>query len=174
MYPRTVACDGPECRRTWHWALQDHNSTDLPISRTIKEHLKPLIQAVNRALLDMLAACGDVNRYVLRSNHYGTAGPAPLPSGMSSVRRFQHYRVCMRKCMRSRRVSANTFCLGRLRIMRFGWTKKLVVGEVLKDFEPLYGEFYLPRKVCLFPLFFSLSVSDLFIVQDCCCSTPNQ
>lgn len=26
--------------------------------------------------------------------------------------------------------------------------KKLVAGEALKDFEPLYGEFYLPRKVC--------------------------
>lgn len=27
--------------------------------------------------------------------------------------------------------------------------KKLVAGEALKDFEPLYGEFYLPRKVRL-------------------------
>lgn len=27
--------------------------------------------------------------------------------------------------------------------------KKLVAGEAVKDFEPLYGEFYLPRKVCL-------------------------
>jgi sulfite reductase (NADPH) hemoprotein beta-component len=26
--------------------------------------------------------------------------------------------------------------------------KKLVAGEALKDFEPLYGVFYLPRKVC--------------------------
>lgn len=25
--------------------------------------------------------------------------------------------------------------------------KKLVAGQALKDFEPLYGEFYLPRKV---------------------------
>ena len=25
--------------------------------------------------------------------------------------------------------------------------KVLVAGEALKDFEPLYGEFYLPRKV---------------------------
>lgn len=25
--------------------------------------------------------------------------------------------------------------------------KKLVAGEALKDVEPLYGEFYLPRKV---------------------------
>jgi hypothetical protein len=24
----------------------------------------------------------------------------------------------------------------------------MVAGEAVKDFEPLYGEFYLPRKVC--------------------------
>jgi sulfite reductase (NADPH) hemoprotein beta-component len=31
--------------------------------------------------------------------------------------------------------------------------KKQVAGEALKDFEPLYGEFYLPRKVCLMMIF---------------------
>jgi sulfite reductase (NADPH) hemoprotein beta-component len=25
--------------------------------------------------------------------------------------------------------------------------KKLIAGDALKDFEPIYGEFYLPRKV---------------------------
>ena len=30
----------------------------------IKRHLKPSIQAINRALLDTIAACGDVNRYI--------------------------------------------------------------------------------------------------------------
>ena len=33
----------------------------------IKKHLKPSIQAINRALLDTLAACGDANRYALCS-----------------------------------------------------------------------------------------------------------
>ena len=33
----------------------------------IKKHLKPSMQAINRTLLDTLAACGDVNRYVLPS-----------------------------------------------------------------------------------------------------------
>lgn len=32
--------------------------------------------------------------------------------------------------------------------------KKLVAGESLKDFEPLYGEFYLPRKVRLTPSYY--------------------
>jgi sulfite reductase (NADPH) hemoprotein beta-component len=31
----------------------------------VKRHLKPLIQGINRTLLDTIAACGDVNRYVL-------------------------------------------------------------------------------------------------------------
>ena len=31
----------------------------------IKKHLKPSMQAINRTLLDTLAACGDVNRYAL-------------------------------------------------------------------------------------------------------------
>ena len=43
--------------------------------------------------------------------------------------------------------------------------KKLVAGEALKDFEPLYGEFYLPRKVrlkiCVSLLVFLL-ISDRF------------
>lgn len=40
----------------------------------VKRHLKPLIQGINRTLLDTIAACGDVNRYVL------------LYSGASQVR----------------------------------------------------------------------------------------
>ncbi len=28
--------------------------------------------------------------------------------------------------------------------------KKLVAGDAIKDVEPLYGEFYLPRKVSFF------------------------
>jgi sulfite reductase (NADPH) hemoprotein beta-component len=33
----------------------------------IKRHLKPAIQDINRVLLDTLAACGDVNRYLTHS-----------------------------------------------------------------------------------------------------------
>jgi sulfite reductase (NADPH) hemoprotein beta-component len=39
--------------------------------------------------------------------------------------------------------------------------KKLVAGDALKDFEPLYGEFYLPRKVSIpFLLSFQLPFDD--------------
>ena len=46
--------------------------------------------------------------------------------------------------------------------------KKLVAGEALKDFEPLYGQSYLPRKVCLY-YFFSVIKSCLAcsLVQSC-------
>ena len=29
--------------------------------------------------------------------------------------------------------------------------KKLVAGDAVKDFEPVYGAYYLPRKVCMLP-----------------------
>ena len=89
----------------------------------IKKHLKPSIQGINRALLDTLAACGDVNRFALRSNCCRVAGLTPSPSGMSSAHRSHHYRTYMLKCMRSPRVSVNIFCLGRPPIMKSGWTR---------------------------------------------------
>jgi sulfite reductase (NADPH) hemoprotein beta-component len=42
--------------------------------------------------------------------------------------------------------------------------KKLVAGEALKDIEPIYGEFYLPRKVFVIlvaKLFFSLLLTNV-------------
>ena len=33
--------------------------------------------------------------------------------------------------------------------------KKLIAGEALKDFEPMYGEFYLPRKARAIYVFLS-------------------
>jgi hypothetical protein len=47
--------------------------------------------------------------------------------------------------------------------------KKLVAGEALKDFEPLYGEFYLPRKVCnIDRRRTSTKLLIMAIVQNCC------
>jgi len=37
----------------------------------------------------------------------------------------------------------------------------MVAGDALKDFEPLYGEFYLPRKVSDNSLSKALSVTGL-------------
>lgn len=52
--------------------------------------------------------------------------------------------------------------------------KKLVAGEALKDFEPLYGEFYLPRKVMSIESGRCVNHLTLLIVQNGCCCTSNQ
>ncbi|KAG1804502.1 sulfite reductase subunit beta [Suillus subaureus] len=93
----------------------------------IKRHLKPSIQEINKVLLDTLAACGDVNRNVICS---------AIPS--SSRLHAQVYNF-------SKLVSAHL--LPRTTAYHEIWLdKKMVAGEAVKDFEPLYGEFYLPRK----------------------------
>ncbi|KAI0658013.1 sulfite reductase subunit beta [Cubamyces menziesii] len=93
----------------------------------IKRHLKSAIQDINRALLDTLAACGDVNRNVIVST---------VPS-LSKLHR-QAYEF-------AKRVSEHL--LPRTTAYHEIWLdKKLVAGDALKDVEPLYGEFYLPRK----------------------------
>ncbi|KAF5369235.1 hypothetical protein D9757_010016 [Collybiopsis confluens] len=93
----------------------------------IKRHLKPAIQDINRALLDTLAACGDVNRNVICSS---------IPT-MSKLH-AQVHQFC---------VSVSEHLVPRTTAYHEIWLdKKMVAGDALKDFEPLYGEFYLPRK----------------------------
>ncbi|PPQ79662.1 hypothetical protein CVT25_003236 [Psilocybe cyanescens] len=95
----------------------------------IKRHLKPAIQDINRVLLDTLAACGDVNRNVICSS---------IPT-MSKL----HAQVFDFSKEVSEHLIPRTTAYHEI------WLdKKLVAGEALKDFEPLYGEFYLPRKAC--------------------------
>ncbi|GJE91135.1 sulfite reductase subunit beta [Phanerochaete sordida] len=93
----------------------------------IKRHLKKAIQDINRVLLDTLAACGDVNRNVICSS---------IPT-ISKIHQ-QTYEF-------SKRVSEHL--MPRTTAYHEIWLdKKLVAGEAVKDVEPLYGEFYLPRK----------------------------
>ncbi|KAJ7929339.1 hypothetical protein B0H13DRAFT_1596346 [Mycena leptocephala] len=93
----------------------------------IKRHLKPAIQDINRVLLDTLAACGDVNRNV-------TCSSIPTLSKLHE----QVYQFA---------TSVSEHLIPRTTAYHEIWLdKKLVAGEALKDFEPLYGEFYLPRK----------------------------
>ncbi|KAF4610590.1 hypothetical protein D9613_006776 [Agrocybe pediades] len=93
----------------------------------IKRHLKPAIQDINRVLLDTLAACGDVNRNVICSS---------IPT-MSKL----HEQVYEFAKEVSEHLIPQTTAYHEI------WLdKKMVAGDALKDFEPLYGEFYLPRK----------------------------
>ncbi|KAF8223516.1 sulphite reductase hemo protein, beta subunit [Tricholoma matsutake] len=93
----------------------------------IKKHLKPAIQDINRALLDTLAACGDVNRNVVCSS---------IPTMSELHKRVYQFAKDVSEHLIPRTTAYHEIWLD----------KKLVAGEALKDFEPLYGEFYLPRK----------------------------
>ncbi|TFL01917.1 sulfite reductase subunit beta [Pterulicium gracile] len=94
----------------------------------IKKKLKPAVQAINKALLDTIAACGDVNRNVVCAN---------IPT-LSKL----HAQVS--ECARS----ISMHLLPATAAYHEIWLdKKMVSGDALKEFvEPLYGEFYLPRK----------------------------
>ncbi|KDQ19076.1 hypothetical protein BOTBODRAFT_103082, partial [Botryobasidium botryosum FD-172 SS1] len=93
----------------------------------IKKHLKPSIQAINRALLDTIAACGDVNRNVLVSS---------LPSLSHLHEQAYAFAKNISEHLLPKTTAYHEIWLD----------KKLVGGDAVKDYEPLYGPFYLPRK----------------------------
>ncbi|KAF8158607.1 hypothetical protein BJ912DRAFT_1070011 [Pholiota molesta] len=84
----------------------------------IKRHLQPAIQEINHALLDTLAACGDVNRNFICSS-------VPTISKLHE----QVYQF-------AKEVS-NHLIPGMTVYHEIWLDKKLVAGEALKDFEPL-------------------------------------
>ena len=92
----------------------------------IKSNLKPAIQAIHAAMLDSIAACGDVNRNVM-----ATANP------------YQS-RVHAEALDAARRISAHL--LPRSRAWHEIWIdgEKVVGGE--DEAEPIYGRTYMPRK----------------------------
>ncbi|KAJ3784367.1 hypothetical protein GGU10DRAFT_357991 [Lentinula aff. detonsa] len=93
----------------------------------IKRHLKLAIQDINRVLLDTLAACGDVNRNVVCSS---------IPTMSKLHAQVHQFAVSVSQHLVPRTTAYHEIWLD----------KKMIAGEALKDFEPLYGEFYLPRK----------------------------
>ncbi|KAH0582974.1 hypothetical protein H2248_010867 [Termitomyces sp. 'cryptogamus'] len=93
----------------------------------IKRHLKPAIQDINRVLLDTLAACGDVNRNVVCSS---------IPTMSKLHGEVYQFSKDVSEHLIPRTTAYHEIWLN----------KKLVAGEALQDHEPLYGEFYLPRK----------------------------
>ncbi|KAF8075095.1 sulfite reductase subunit beta [Lyophyllum atratum] len=93
----------------------------------IKRHLKPAIQDINRVLLDTLAACGDVNRNVVCSS---------IPTLSRLHEEVYQFSKDVSEHLIPRTTAYHEIWLD----------KKMVAGEALRDHEPLYGEFYLPRK----------------------------
>ncbi|WVF72908.1 sulfite reductase (NADPH) hemoprotein, beta-component [Kwoniella sp. CBS 6097] len=97
----------------------------------IKAHLKPAMQAINRSLLDSIAACGDVNR-----NVQCTVNPA-YSKTHETVYNFA------KDISEHLLPSTNAY-------HEIWLDKKKVYGDATQNFsadhEPLYGPYYLPRK----------------------------
>jgi sulfite reductase (NADPH) hemoprotein beta-component len=99
----------------------------------VKGKLKPAMQAINKALMTTIAACGDVNRNVMCSS---------LPT--QSQYHSEVHAI-------SKRISDHL--LPSTTAYHEIWLeddetkqKRKVAGEALQDHEPLYGPTYLPRK----------------------------
>jgi sulfite reductase (NADPH) hemoprotein beta-component len=98
----------------------------------VKGKLKPAMQAINRALMTTLAACGDVNRNVMCS---------PLPTQSKYHREVY---TCSQKI--SDHLLPTTSAYHEIWLTDDNDKKTQVAGEAVQDFEPMYGPTYLPRK----------------------------
>ena len=92
----------------------------------IKRELKATMQAINAALIDTLAACGDVNRNV-------AVAANPENPGVQAQVLAQAVAV-------SKHLLPNTRAYYEL------WLDEERVGGSGEEAEPIYGEAYLPRK----------------------------
>ena len=92
----------------------------------IKGRLRPALREVNRALLDTLAACGDVNRNVM-------CNPNPYLS------RLHAETLAVARAVATR-------LLPQTRAYHELWVEDTLVAGGEPDVEPLYGATYLPRK----------------------------
>lgn len=92
----------------------------------IKRELKATMQAINAALIDTLAACGDVNRNV-------AVAANPLHPAVQAQVLAQAVAV-------SKHLLPNTRAYYEL------WLDEERVGGSGEEVEPIYGEAYLPRK----------------------------
>ena len=106
----------PSLRLTTRQTFQFHG--------ILKGHVKPLVQRMHKALLDSIAACGDVNRNVMAP---------PNPECSASLQ--QVYNDAR---------SWSEFALPKTRAYHEIWLDdELVAGG---EQEPMYGPTYLPRK----------------------------
>ncbi|KAL6452246.1 MET5 Sulfite reductase [NADPH] subunit beta [Candida maltosa Xu316] len=117
----------------------------------VKHNLKPAIRGMNSALMDTLAACGDVNRNVMVS---------ALPHNAKIHGQVSEVGALISEFLLPRTTAYHEIWLqgeddGDKPGYREAWenrkegpTKKktLVAGNVLADVEPQYGVTYLPRK----------------------------
>ena len=105
-------------------ALRLTSRQTLQLHGILKRDLKPVVQSYGRALLDSIAACGDVNRNVMCSPN-----PAQSPAHAAA------YRIAAE-------ISGKLLPASRA-YFEIWLDEERAVGETA---EPLYGKNYLPRK----------------------------
>ena len=98
----------------------------------VKGKLKPAMQAINRALMTTLAACGDVNRNVMVS---------ALPTQSA-----YHKDVHQVSARISDHLLPATTAYHEIWLKDENDNKTQIAGNAVVDQEPLYGPTYLPRK----------------------------
>jgi sulfite reductase (NADPH) hemoprotein beta-component len=92
----------------------------------LKHHIKPLIQGINKAMIDSIAACGDVNRNVLCNTN-------PVESAL-------HKQVYDDAVALSKHLLPKTAAYHEI------WLDQEKVADYKEEREPIYGDSYLPRK----------------------------
>ena len=98
----------------------------------IKGKLKPAMQAINKAFMTTIAACGDVNRNVMCS---------VIPSQSQFHADVQ---ACAKRISDHLLPSTNAY--HEIWLQDNNDKKTQVAGDAVQDQEPLYGPVYLPRK----------------------------
>ena len=126
VHARPVARDGQDRDRLrQRHAAADHASA-FQFHGVIKSNLKRSMQAINTALLDTVAACGDVNRNVMcNPNPYQSKAHA---AALELARAISDH------------LSPRTGAYHEI------WLDGEKVVDTQVDEEPIYGRHYLPRK----------------------------
>ncbi|KAK4987391.1 Sulfite reductase [NADPH] subunit beta, partial [Elasticomyces elasticus] len=98
----------------------------------VKGKLRPAMQAINKALMTTIAACGDVNRNVM----------------CSSLPQHSQYHADVHACSKtiSDYLLPSTTAYHEIWLKDENDQKTQVAGDAVVDHEPLYGPTYLPRK----------------------------
>jgi sulfite reductase (NADPH) hemoprotein beta-component len=105
-------------RLTTRQAIQYHG--------VVKRNLKQTVADINRATLDTIAACGDVNRNVMSP---------PLPALSSIHRRVQQHAEALSEHL-----------MPMSRAYHEIWLDREKIESSKTEAEPIYGDTYLPRK----------------------------
>lgn len=92
----------------------------------VKKNLRQTMQGINDALLDSIAACGDVNRNVMSTSNEGLS---PVVGELAGFAR-----------------TISEHLLPKTTAYHEIWLNKQLITGGQQDEEPIYGKTYLPRK----------------------------